>query len=129
MGNGVRTKRLLEQVLEHQAATDVRYTGIDLFEARPAGQPGMSLKQAHATFKPYGIKSQFIPGDPFSAIARAANGLLQTDVIIVRAALCRAGEIRATAGRENESSPANHRAPGKFRRNPGVDTGAIWRAP
>jgi hypothetical protein len=85
VGQGLRTKRLLAQVLEHHPAAEVRYTGIDLFEARSSDHPGMSLKQAHAAFKPFGVKSQFIPGDPFSALARAANGLLQTDLVIISA--------------------------------------------
>lgn len=85
IGQGARTKRLLEQILEHQPADAVRYTGIDLFEARPADQPGLPLKQAHATFKLFGVKTQFIPGDPYSALARAANGLLGTDLILISA--------------------------------------------
>lgn len=95
MGAGVRTKRLLEQVLEHHPATDVKFSGIDLFEARPADRPGLSLKQAHATFKPFGVKLQFIPGDPFSALSRAANGLLQTDLLILSADLDPAALHRA----------------------------------
>jgi hypothetical protein len=85
VGTGLRSQRLLEQVLERHAATAVRYTGIDMFEARPKERPGMALKQAHAMFKPFGVKSQLIPGDPFSALSRAANGLPQTDLVIIAA--------------------------------------------
>ena len=79
--------RMLELLLQTTPAAEVRYTGIDLFEARPADNPGLPLKQMHTLLKPLGIKVQLIPGDPFSALSRAANGLAKTEMLIVGADL------------------------------------------
>ena len=63
----------------------VRYTGIDLFEARPQNSPGLSLKQAHRLLGSSGALVKLIPGDPHSALARSANGLTKTDLLIIAA--------------------------------------------
>ncbi|MFM9069278.1 MAG: hypothetical protein ACKOUR_18390 [Planctomycetota bacterium] len=83
--SGQRTQKLLQRLLQETPAAELRYTGIDLFEARPAESPGLALKQAYALFKPLGIKTQLIPGDPSSALARSANNLRETDLLIISA--------------------------------------------
>lgn len=83
IGKGLRTRRVMELSLQHAAADDLRYTGIDLFEARPESSPGMALKQAHTQLKSFGIKVQLVPGDPYSALARAANSLRSIDLFII----------------------------------------------
>lgn len=85
VGSGQRLLRLMEFVLESHAAADVRYWGVDLFEARPAESPGLALKQAHALFKPLGIKIQLVPGDPYSALARIANAVRDVDWFVIGA--------------------------------------------
>lgn len=85
VGKAVRTLRMFELLLQTTPAAEIRYTGIDLFEARSADNPGLPLKQMHTLLKPLGIKVQLIPGDPFSALARAANGLAKTDLVIIGA--------------------------------------------
>lgn len=85
VGNALRTRRLFEILLEDVPAAEVRYAGIDLFEARPADAPGLPLKQLHTLLKPIGVKVQLIPGDPFAALSRAANGLTKTDLLIISA--------------------------------------------
>jgi len=85
VGIGIRSKRLI-QVAQRYAGNDkVRYTGIDLFEGRSANQPGLTLKRAHTTLKSLGAKVQLVPGDPFSALARAANALVGTDLVVIGA--------------------------------------------
>jgi len=79
-----RTLRML-QVVARYAGGPVEYTGIDLFEARPAGQQVLSLKAAHKLLKPMADKVRLLPGDPFSALAGAANGLSNTDLLIISA--------------------------------------------
>ena len=66
-------------------APPLRYTGIDLFEARPAGQSGMSLKEAYAEFRLPDVKIQLVPGDPNMALRRVANSLTGTDLLLVSA--------------------------------------------
>ena len=84
VGNTVRTKRLFEMAVKPQHATEpLRYTGIDLFEARPANAPGLKLKQAYQQLQTEHVKLQLVPGDPYSALARAANSLPETDLLII----------------------------------------------
>jgi hypothetical protein len=85
VGDGVRTQRIIEMALASQPDAEIRYAGIDLFEARPADQPGLTLKAAHKMLRQLPIKSQLIPGDPFTALARAANGLPNTDLLVIAA--------------------------------------------
>lgn len=84
VGNGVQTQRIIKFCTKTIGASEFRYTGIDLFEAREASQPGITLKLAHKSLKPLACKVQLVPGDPFSALSRSANSLTQTDLIIIR---------------------------------------------
>jgi hypothetical protein len=83
--SGQRAQRMLQRLLQEIPAADVRYTGIDLFEARPAELPGVPLKQAYALLKPLGVKTQLVPGDPCGALSRSANNLRGTDLLIIAA--------------------------------------------
>lgn len=85
IGDSQRTKRLLEVAQRFLPGQTLRYTGIDLFEARPAEAAGLSLKGAHKRLVECDAKVQLVPGDPFSALARAANTLTKTDLLIVSA--------------------------------------------
>jgi len=82
---GVGSQRIIAAALRFSPADEIRYTGIDLFEARPSDVPGLRLKEAHRTLKQQGVHVHLIPGDPFSALARSANTLTGTDLIIIRA--------------------------------------------
>jgi hypothetical protein len=84
VAKGVRAKRLIE-LAQRSAKGEVRYAGIDLFEARDPGQPGLTLKQAHCLLRATGAKVQAVPGDPFSALARVANSLTGTQLLIIAA--------------------------------------------
>ena len=83
VGTGVRAVRMIELAQRH--AAEVRYAGIDLFEARPDAEQGMSLKQAYKTLRATGAKVQLVPGDPFSSLARAANSLMGTQLLLISA--------------------------------------------
>jgi len=83
--NGTGSQRLIEAALRFSSPEEIRYTGIDLFEARAVQASGMKLKDAHRTLKQQGVAVQLVPGDPFSALARSANTLTGTDLIIIRA--------------------------------------------
>jgi hypothetical protein len=98
IGSAVRAKRLLELAAQPQhAAEPLRYTGIDLFEARDKKSPGLTLKEAYAQLKTEHVKLQLVPGDPLSALSRAANSLSGTDVLII--SLDQAGESLEQAWR------------------------------
>jgi hypothetical protein len=85
IGMGHRSLRLIEVARMYGSAERVRYTGIDLFEARPAISPGMTLKRAHRLFRAAGVRVRLIPGDPLTALARAANSLTNTDFVVIAA--------------------------------------------
>ncbi len=70
---------------QETARPQVRFTGIDLFEMRPDSGSRMSLKQSHRMMHKLEARVQLVPGDPFAALARNANSLLDTDLILIRA--------------------------------------------
>ena len=86
VGDGTRSKNLLEVLSWKADNLPIRYTGIDLFEARPAGAQGLTLKQAFATIRAPEVKVQLVPGSPYDALLRCANTLTETDLIIISAA-------------------------------------------
>lgn len=86
MGAGRRTSRMIETMRRVCGNEGLHYTGIDLFELSPASdRPKLSLKQAHCKLKPTGARTRLVPGDPFTALARAANDIGPCDLIIVSA--------------------------------------------
>jgi hypothetical protein len=87
VGSAQRGLRMLELASHHHPKEDLLYVGIDLFEARPASCPGLSLKEAHRQFKAQHVKAQLIPGDPYSALMRSANGLPNLDLVVISADL------------------------------------------
>lgn len=80
-----RTQRILEVAAWRKESLPLRYTGIDLFEARPANQSPLPLKRAFHDLRATGAKVQLVPGDPLSALLRTANSLAGTDLLIVAA--------------------------------------------
>lgn len=85
IGCGLRAERMIAVALRYAGGERLRYAGIDLFEARPAGNLGLSLKQAHQKLKATGVQVRLIPGDPLSALARSANALQGTDLLVISA--------------------------------------------
>lgn len=86
VGRAVRSRRLIVAAQGASGTRAVRYTGIDLFEARPAGAlAGLSLKETYRLLKPTGAQTQLVPGDPLAALARIANALTGTQLLIISA--------------------------------------------
>lgn len=82
---GSRTKRLLEVASWRRENLPIRYTGIDLFDARPAGQPALPLKQAFAALRMPEVRAQLVPGEPDEALRRVANALAGTELLLIAA--------------------------------------------
>ncbi|MCA9186741.1 MAG: hypothetical protein KDA99_14035 [Planctomycetales bacterium] len=61
----------------------IRYTGIDLFDARPQSSPAITLKQTHQRLSSSGAKIQLVPGDAYSALQRTANALGKADLLLI----------------------------------------------
>lgn len=85
LGLGVRTQRLIAVAQRYLPAGEtLRYTGVDLFEDS-GGRPSMTLKGAYRTLRATGAKIRLEPGDPGWALARAANSLADTDLLLISA--------------------------------------------
>lgn len=85
VGDGRLAVSLIE-LAQTAAAEPVRYLGVDLFEGRPAdAEPGLSLKEAHKLMQASGAKVQFLPGDPYSALARGANSNTGVELMLISA--------------------------------------------
>ena len=88
VGIGQRARRMIEVAAIHAPPWEVRYAGIDLFEARSASDgPGMTLKTAHRLLTATGARIRLLPGDPYTALSRAANSLVGTDLVVVSSRL------------------------------------------
>lgn len=85
VGMGLRATRMIQVASRYRADETIRYTGVDLFEARPKSNPGTTLKRAHRVLTALGAKVQVVPGDPFSALSRVANSLQNTDLVVIGA--------------------------------------------
>jgi hypothetical protein len=80
-----RTQRLLEIASWRRRGAALRYAGVDMFEARPAGQPRLTLKQAFTALRQPAAIVQLVPGEPDTALWRSANSLTQTDLLLIAA--------------------------------------------
>jgi hypothetical protein len=85
LGTGQRAARAIALAARLRPGERIAYTAVDLFEASPSGRPALGLKKAHHLLSATGAKVQLVPGDPFSALARTANSLMCTDLLIVSA--------------------------------------------
>ena len=83
VGNLERALRVVDFARQCVPNGELTYTGIDLFEGRPDPTTGISFKEAHGLLKQVDAKTKLIPGDPFSALARSANGLAGTDLVLI----------------------------------------------
>lgn len=85
LGSGQVARHMIQVAVTQAPRRRMRFVGIDQFESRPAGSPVLSLKSAYQLLSPLGARVQLIPGDPWSALARSANTLLDTDLLVIDA--------------------------------------------
>ena len=86
VGSAQRAVRMIEMAQRRAPGRQITYTGTDLFESRePAHAPGVTLKWAYQILGATGARIHLVPGDPFSALARAANSLMGTDLVVISA--------------------------------------------
>ena len=79
MDDGYRCENMIA-VATKFSQERIRYTGVDLFDARP--EDPLKLIEMHRLLKSTGAKTQLVPGDIGSVIPRIANSHLRTDLII-----------------------------------------------
>lgn len=80
-----RTLRLIRMARRSSPGQEIHYAGVDLFDARPVDQPRLTLKQTHRSLAGHGATIRLIPGDVSSALARYANQLRDTQLLLVSA--------------------------------------------
>jgi len=85
VGMGDRAQRLIRTAQRYAAGGSVRYTGVDLFEARSDDRPSTTLKRAHRMLGQTGAKVLLAPGDPLTALARVSNSVTGSDLLIISA--------------------------------------------
>ncbi|MDG2382388.1 MAG: hypothetical protein P8N76_12025 [Pirellulaceae bacterium] len=79
-----RSQRLIRMAqIASNGEYEVRYTGIDLFEAREADEAVMTLKGTHQSLAQMGASVRLIPGEPTGALSRYANHLGGTQLLII----------------------------------------------
>jgi len=83
LGDGTRCEKLIA-VAQKFSPEKVRYTGVDLFDARESSTP-LTLIEMHRRLKGVDAKTQLVPGDMGSALPRIANSHLRTDLILISA--------------------------------------------
>ncbi len=86
LGDGSRCEKLIA-VAKAFSEDKVRYTGVDLFDAREPADDLEPLKliEMHRRLKGVDAKTQLVPGDIGSALPRIANSHLRTDLILISA--------------------------------------------
>ena len=87
VGDLTRAQRVIQTARKFSPDAEISYTGIDMFEARGADEPKISLKQAHKTLTATGAKVRLIPGNPFIGLSRFANTLVETDLLYISSGL------------------------------------------
>ncbi len=84
VADGDRAESMIRAALAKHDPTSVKYTGIDLFEARPGDDPKFSIKQIHRRLVATDVTVRLVPGDAAAALPRCANDLRGTDLLVVR---------------------------------------------
>jgi hypothetical protein len=85
VGNARRTERMITLAASARPHQPIEYTGIDLFEARPADEPQIPLKRAFMLLRKLNAQVKLSPGDPFTALARIAHSIADADLVVVAA--------------------------------------------
>ncbi len=75
--------QIIKLARKRRRGVEVHYIGVDLFELRPCGTAGLTLKTAYRLLRTAGARVKLVPGDPLSALARTANSINRVDTIII----------------------------------------------
>ena len=83
LGNTQRTINMIRIAQKYCGSGQVRFTGIDLFEASPSAATPLELKRVHQQLAQLEAKIQLVPGALDQAIPRIANSHMRTDLIVI----------------------------------------------
>jgi predicted O-methyltransferase YrrM len=82
IGSGQRALRMISLAQRYQQ--QVRYTGIDWFEARPdESSDRLTLKTAYRVLRASGSRIHLVPRDAHEAFARLANALSGNELVVI----------------------------------------------
>lgn len=87
MGSITRAQRIVEVALRGAGAERVHYTIIDRFDDRAEDAPPRSLLDVYRQLRPSGARLRLVPGPAYRGLARVANELLGTDLLLIAADL------------------------------------------
>ncbi|HEX3999939.1 MAG TPA: hypothetical protein VHX65_15415 [Pirellulales bacterium] len=86
IGDLRRGLRMIRLARRYHAASEIRYIGVDLFEAGPRSETAaVSLKQAYRMLRATGARVHLIPGDAVQSLVRSANALPGNELVLVSA--------------------------------------------
>lgn len=85
MGDGTRCSNLLAVAQKFNPDSKIKYTGVDLFDARGEDETPLKLIEMHRKLNAVDAKTQLVPGDLASALPRIANSHVRTDMVILSA--------------------------------------------
>lgn len=83
LGDHDRFEKMIQVAYSYSNSDALRYTGVDLFDARLDSQRPLKLIEMHKRMKGLPAKTQLVPGDLASAIQRIANSHLRTDLVVL----------------------------------------------
>jgi hypothetical protein len=78
-----RTASLIEVAQRFAPEGNVAYTGLDWFDARPAEQSPLTLKQTHTALKGTSAKVRLVPGAPAQSLVAVANAHQNTQLLLI----------------------------------------------
>lgn len=85
MGDGSRCYNMLAVAQKFKGESKIKYTGVDLFDAREEEESPLKLIEMHRKLNAVDAKTQLVPGDLASALPRIANSHVRTDMVIISA--------------------------------------------
>lgn len=77
------TAQLLEALVKQAKDAPIKYTALDLFDARPQGAPSTPLVGVYRRFIATGAKVRLTPGDLAPSLCAEANSLADTDLLLL----------------------------------------------
>lgn len=83
LGNLRQAETLITVCQNCSGLEEIRFTGVDLFEARSQKVPGLTLKEAHRVLAATGARSRVFPGEIASSLPRLANQLGGTELLLI----------------------------------------------
>lgn len=85
LADGTRCENLIRVAQKFSPDTKIRYTGIDLFDARENEAP-LTLLDTHKRLNSLGAKAKLVPGEFADGIQRIANSHMRTDLVVIECA-------------------------------------------